>query len=88
MQLGTRWAVGTEAPARLPDAVHAAIREVEASLVAALQRSWTLTWLEGLPVVVLDAIPVDAQPVVIRYRPDTDTANMGAEDPDEEWVED
>ncbi len=88
MQLGTRWAVGAEAPARLPDAVRNAIREVEATLVAALSRSWTLTWLEGLPVVALDAIPKDADPIVIRYHPDTDSASMKAESPGEELAED
>ncbi len=56
MQMGTRWAVGTDAPARLPEAVVAAVRAVEAEL-AGLDTSllrWTLTWLEGNPVVELD----------------------------------
>lgn len=56
MQLGTRWAVGGELPPRLPDAMGIAIREVEAE-VADLETSqwrWTLTWLEGRPVVELD----------------------------------
>ena len=56
MQLGTRWAVGGETPPRLPDAVVAAIREVEAELVDVdtAQWRWTFTWLEGRPVVELD----------------------------------
>lgn len=56
MQMGTRWAVGTDAPARLPEAVVAAVRAVEAE-IAGLDTSllrWTLTWLEGNPVVELD----------------------------------
>ena len=56
MQMGTRWAVGTDAPARLPEAVVATVRAVEAEL-AGLDTSllrWTLTWLEGNPVVELD----------------------------------
>ena len=56
MQLGTRWNVGAEAPARLPEAVVAAVSQVEAEL-AGIQTDgwrWTLTWLEGRPVVELD----------------------------------
>ena len=56
MQLGTRWNVGGEPPARLPDAMVAAVREVESEL-AGVDTSvwrWTLTWLEGRPVVELD----------------------------------
>ena len=56
MQLGTRWSVGAEAPARLPDAMVAAVREVEGELVDVDTSAWrwTLTWLEGRPVVELD----------------------------------
>ena len=56
MQLGTRWTVGGEPPARLPDAVVAAVREVETELgdVDTSAWRWTLTWLEGRPVVELD----------------------------------
>ncbi len=56
MQLGTRWSVGEEPPARLSDAVRAAVRAVEAE-VQSFDTStwrWTLTWLEGRPVVELD----------------------------------
>jgi hypothetical protein len=56
MQLGTRWSVGEEPPASLPAAVTDAIRGVEAE-VAGFDTSgwrWTLTWLEGRPVVELD----------------------------------
>lgn len=56
MQLGTRWAVGGEAPARLSPDVVGAIRAVEGELLGhdtTLWR-WTLTWLEGRPVVELD----------------------------------
>ena len=56
MQLGTRWSVGAEPPARLPDAMVAAVREVEAELAEVDTGAWrwTLTWLEGRPVVELD----------------------------------
>ena len=56
MQLGTRWNVGAEPPAGLPDAVTLAVRQVEAELAGfdASSWRWTLTWLEGRPVVELD----------------------------------
>ena len=65
MQLGTRWTVGGPTPERLPPAVVLAIRDVESQLaeVDTSQWRWTLTWLEGRPVVELDdgtRIRVDA----------------------------
>lgn len=56
MQLGTRWDAGGEPPARVPEAMHAAIRDVEAELadVDTAGWRWTLTWLEGRPIVELD----------------------------------
>lgn len=63
MQMGTRWAVGGEPPARLPKLVVDAVRSVEdqlAGIDTSLLR-WTLTWLEGNPVVELD------DGTVIRY---------------------
>lgn len=56
MQLGTRWSVGGEPPARLGLEVRAAIRAVEGELLGrdTSQWRWTLTWLEGRPVVELD----------------------------------
>ncbi|MCU1557730.1 MAG: hypothetical protein JWN09_1725 [Microbacteriaceae bacterium] len=63
MQLGTRWAVGAEAPSRLPQVVVDAINGVEAELadLDTSQWRWTLTWLEDNPVVELD------DGTVIRY---------------------
>lgn len=69
MQLGTRWAVGGEPPARVSPEVRAAIRAIEGDLLGldtTLWR-WTLTWLEGRPVVELDdgtVIRVDASGAV------------------------
>ncbi len=56
MQLGTRWSVGDEPPARLPALMVEAVRAVEAE-VADIDTSawrWTLTFLEGRPVAELD----------------------------------
>ena len=56
MQLGTRWAIGEQPPARLEADVVAAIASVEADLTGIDTSGWrwTLTWLEGRPVVELD----------------------------------
>ena len=56
MQLGTRWSVGDAPPASLPALMVAAVAASEADLsgVAATGWRWTLTWLEGRPVVELD----------------------------------
>lgn len=54
MQLGTRWSVGAEPPARVPEALRARIAVVEAERgAAASDLSWTLTWLEGRAIVEL-----------------------------------
>lgn len=69
MQLGTRWAAGTDAPASVPAALLPVIGEVESTALAAGQRAfWTLTWLEGRPIAELDAgweVLVDAAGEVI-----------------------
>lgn len=52
MQLGTRWATGSDAPASVPDVLRTAIVGVEARGVTG---TWTLTWLEGRPIAELDA---------------------------------
>lgn len=72
MQLGTRWAVGAEPPSRLPGVMAAAIADVESELheldgVDTGNWRWTLTWLEGRPVVELD------DGTVLHYDPATET---------------
>lgn len=100
MQLGTRWAFGEEPPAKLPEAVVTAIREVEATANTTLStgpsplsgvkrgepfvRRWTLTWLEGLPHVELDPESGSNEVSIIRYNPDKGVAHITASDPDEE----
>ena len=66
MQLGTRWAAGSEAPASVPASLRPAIAEVEAK---GLTGHWTLTWLEGRPIAELDtgvivSLDEDGQAVV------------------------
>lgn len=58
MQLGTRWAAGTDAPASVPAVLRPAIAETEARALRQAQGAsswWTLTWLEGRPIAELDA---------------------------------
>lgn len=71
MQLGTRWPVGAPAPDRLPAAMIAAVAEVEAELVGADTASWrwTLTWLEGRPIIELD------DGTTLRYDPLSDSVD-------------
>ncbi|GGL09862.1 hypothetical protein GCM10009769_29980 [Curtobacterium luteum] len=58
MQLGTRWSVGGQPPARLPEAMVVAVQGVEEELAAesvdTSSWGWTLTFLEGKPIVELD----------------------------------
>jgi hypothetical protein len=77
MQLGTRWPVGDEPPSRLPEVMVGAIADVESELdeldrvagagVDTTNWRWTLTWLEGRPVVELD------DGTVLNYDPATET---------------
>lgn len=75
MQLGTRWSVGGEPPAKLPVPVIGAIRAVEAELatIDTTAWRWTLTWLEGKPVTQLD------DGTTIRYNQHDDTVVVTAE---------
>lgn len=75
MQLGTRWTIRGQAPAGLPQAVLTAISGVEAEVFALASAEfdpsgwrWTLTWLEGRPVVELE------DGTVIRYDAAADVA--------------
>jgi hypothetical protein len=58
MQLGRRWQVFTPSPTTLPAEVADALTHVEGGLRAAPHPTsgwyWTLTYLEGRPVVQLD----------------------------------
>ena len=68
MQLGTRWAVGGQPPSRLSAAMVDAIADTESHLADrdTTQWRWTLTWLEGRPVVELD------DGTTLRYDPASD----------------
>ena len=57
MQIGTRWPVGGEPPQGVPAGMRAAIDDEERTLAElgadTSSWRWTLTWLEGDPVVVI-----------------------------------
>ena len=74
MQLGPRWQVGAEPPARLPAAMVAAVAGVEGELAGVDMTGWrwTLTWLEGRPVVELD------DGTTLRYDPVGDAVTVEA----------
>ena len=75
MQLGTRWSVGDTPPATLPAVVLAAIISVEAELIGTDTAAWrwTLTWLEGKPVVQLD------DGTTLRFDPTSNEVSRSAE---------
>ena len=88
MQLGTRWPVGGDTPSTLPEIVVTAVRDVEGELASAGTDTsdwrWTLTWLEGKPVLELD------DGTTITYRPDEDAAYITqpqgrVEGEDDDW---
>ncbi len=56
MMLGSRFSVGAEIPRGIPADLEASLREVESGLTEAERAHlrWTLTWLEGKPVLTLD----------------------------------
>ena len=75
MQLGTRWSVGDTPPDTLPAAMLAAIAASEAELIGieTADWRWTLTWLEGKPVVQLD------DGTTLRFDPATNEVSVTEE---------
>ncbi|WIB27417.1 hypothetical protein [Curtobacterium sp. MCSS17_015] len=83
MQLGTRWNVGAEPPARLPETMVVAVRRVEDELAAesvdASTWRWTMTFLEGKPMVELDdGTSIHLDP--LGHAQVTDPNDAGSED--------
>jgi hypothetical protein len=81
VQLGTRWTVGGQPPTSLPDVVVQAVKDVESELesdgIDATSWRWTLTWLEGRPIVELD------DGTRVEYNPVTDSATIRPADEDD-----
>lgn len=57
MMVGSRFSVGADIPSSIPQNLHSEIRAVEDSLTDDERASlrWTLTWLEGRPIITLDS---------------------------------
>ncbi len=88
MQLGTRWSLGDALPAGLPEVVEIAVQAVEGDLMPTTAETaawrWTLTWLEGKPVIELD------DGTIIRYNPADDSATitqpMAVVEDEDDWI--
>jgi len=88
MQLGTRWAIGASLPSGLPDVVEIAVQAVEGDLSGfdtdTSNWRWTLTWLEGKPVIELD------DGTVIRYNAVEDSATItqpvASDEDEDDWI--
>ncbi|KFF59061.1 hypothetical protein JF66_13975 [Cryobacterium sp. MLB-32] len=88
MQLGTRWALGGSVPSGLPDVVEIALQAVEGDLAGVDTDTstwrWTLTWLEGKPVIELD------DGTVIRYDAAEDSATItqpiASDEDEDDWI--
>lgn len=59
MMVGSRFSVGAPPPTSVPAELVTRMREVESDLSDEdkTRKRWTLTWLEGRPVVTLDEGP-------------------------------
>jgi hypothetical protein len=56
MMVGSRFSVGADIPRAIPEGLHDQIRAVENTLSDEEKKvlRWTLTWLEGQPIITLD----------------------------------
>ncbi len=56
MMVGSRFSVGADIPSSVPPHLQADIRAVEETLTDNERHTlrWTLTWLEGRPIITLD----------------------------------
>lgn len=88
--LGTRWAFGSEPPARLAPEVAQAIAGVERDLTESGRTDltgsmWTLTWLEGRPIADLDRDTADGDPIVVSVDATGRIATSTDEGLDDVW---
>ncbi|MGH3704135.1 MAG: hypothetical protein ACRDT9_05850 [Agromyces sp.] len=73
MRLGTRWAFGAVPPASVPAELRERIAAAEAAFAGdGANRHWTLTWLEGRPIAVLDDGTVVRDTIVDAHDADED----------------
>ncbi|TYL50843.1 hypothetical protein [Agromyces mariniharenae] len=73
MRLGTRWEFGAEPPASVPADLRPRIAAAEATHEGeGAGRHWTLTWLEGRPIVELDDGTVVSDAIIDVHDADED----------------
>ena len=73
MRLGTRWAFGAEPPASVPNDLRPRIAAAEAAHAGnGEDRHWTLTWLEGRPIVELDDGTAVSDAIIDAHDADED----------------
>ena len=73
MRLGTRWEFGAEPPRSVPAELRPRIAAAEAAHPGdGAGRHWTLTWLEGRPIVELDDSTVVQETIVDAQNADED----------------
>lgn len=94
MQLGSRWRYGDTPHPGVPEALHSAIANAEASHVSG--SSWTLTWLEGRARVelladdgsVLADLSIDAHGRVVAKNSPAGGAQLGGstDEDDDDWL--
>lgn len=84
MQIGRRWRFTEPAPTSIPAAMLPVLQRIEAA--SATPDYWTLTYLEGKPVLTSDAgvqIRMDASGRVIES-----TTAQDLDDTDDDWLQD
>jgi hypothetical protein len=70
MQMGSRWLVGNSPHRSVPSILHTSIAELEGSTLDA--KSWTITWLEGMPQLALDGqlrLTINTAGTIIHVTP-------------------
>lgn len=86
MRIGVRWNAGEEPHVSVPDQLRDAIRQVdEDSLVS----SWTLTWLEGLPLCSRSdgtVVRLTADGAVSVKYSESNTAPSPDDGDDDDWL--
>ena len=89
MQIGSRWAYGAPPHTGVPEQLYSAIEQAERLYPES--HSWTLTWLEGRPRCMLDAlveVTIDAAgdvrtEVVQSSEPSADSS---LDEEDDDWL--
>ncbi|WP_217132298.1 Fe-S oxidoreductase [Leucobacter chinensis] len=86
MRIGVRWGAGTRPHPTVPVELHEAIEALDAD---GLEGSWTLTWLEGLPVCTRSddaVITLDRNGSVVTGTMESTVSDAVDGDDDDDWL--